>query len=109
MANPLDVIVITTTYGAESDAVAVARRLTQARLAACVQIFPIRSLFVWQGEDCDESEWLVTIKTSRDRQQDVLQAIRASHPYQTPELLVFEPANGTRSYLDWVAAATREE
>ena len=101
-----DVCVVTTSCANEGDARRLGRALIEARLAACVQILPIRSLYAWRGEICDEPEVLLLIKARRTDWSALEAAIRAGHTYETPEILAFDLLAGHAPYLDWLMDAT---
>lgn len=87
----------------------IARALVDERLAACVQIVPgLVSVYRWQDDVRQNDELLLLIKTSRERWPALAARVRELHPYETPELLAFDAADGSADYLDWVAAQTRE-
>jgi periplasmic divalent cation tolerance protein len=109
MTEPPEVIVVSTACGAQEEAARIARALVDARLAACVQILPIRSVYRWQGEVRDEPEWLLLIKARRADWPSLESAIRAAHSYQTPEILALDAAAGHAPYLDWIMAETSAE
>ena len=46
------------------------------------------------------------IKTRAERFADLAVAIRASHPYELPEVIAIDIADGLPEYLAWVAAET---
>lgn len=58
--------VVLTTAGSEAEAEAIATALIEAKLAACVNLFPVRSVYAWQGELQREAEWQLVIKTRLD-------------------------------------------
>ncbi len=88
---------------------AIATRLVEERLAACVQILPpMRSVYRWEGKVEQAAEVLLLAKTSSDRLQALCARIQALHPYDTPEVIALEAAGGSGSYLDWVHAETRD-
>src|SRR5262245_44692831 len=92
--------VVLTTAGSESEAASLARALVDRRLAACVNVVPqVRSIFLWGGEVHDDREWLLLIKTRRDRFEAIRQAIRALHSYELPEAVMIDLAGGDSSYL----------
>jgi len=86
---------------------ALAKELLDKDLAACVNIMPVRSLYRWKGELCDDGEHLLVIKTRRELADEVVRAIRAVHPYEVPEIIVLPVAGGHAPYLDWVYGETR--
>jgi periplasmic divalent cation tolerance protein len=46
------------------------------------------------------------IKTTRGALPRLWDAVRAAHPYETPEWLVLDVAGGGEAYLQWVRAST---
>ncbi|MFT3922804.1 MAG: divalent-cation tolerance protein CutA [Myxococcales bacterium] len=87
----------------------IARALLEENLVACVNMVPgIRSLYRWQGSIQDDQEYLLVIKTRSDRYEKVEQRLRELHPYEVCEVLAFDVAAGSKSYLDWVLAETRD-
>ena len=106
MGPDTDVIIILSTFPVAGDAEAFASQLIAERLAACVSILPIRSVYRWQGaiESSDERQLL--IKTTTARLSDLESRIKALHPYDLPEFLVFPVIAGSRDYLSWLAEST---
>lgn len=98
--------VVVTTLDSEARATDIARAALAAKLAACAQILPIRSLYEWNGELRDEPELLVQMKARVEDYDALAAAIRARHPYEVPEILRFDIADGDPAYLDWVAQTT---
>lgn len=85
-----------------------AGRLLAKNLVACVNILPVRSLYRWKGESCDDEEHLLIIKTKRSLADPVIRALKATHPYEVPEIIVLPVIAGHLPYLDWVHEQTRE-
>jgi periplasmic divalent cation tolerance protein len=98
--------VVVTTIDSETKAKEIAQAALAAKLAACVQILPIRSLYEWNGELRDEPELLVQMKARAEDYDALAAAIRALHSYDVPEILRFDIAEGEPAYLDWVARTT---
>lgn len=97
-------ILVTAPEGAASD---LARRLVEARLAACVNILPgVTSVFRWEGRVQEEGEALLVLKTSTSAVEALREAVQELHPYDVPEFLVVPVESGLDRYLAWVAAET---
>lgn len=97
-----------TTVETREDAERLASALVDERLAACVQIVgPVTSTYRWEGTVQTADELVLRIKTRAALAPALKDAIAALHPYDVPELLLFEIADGGRSYLEWLAAETR--
>ena len=86
---------------------AIARRLVDAGVAACVSVgSPVRSLYHWRGKTETATEIPLTIKTTAARYGAVEALLRASHPYELPEIIAVPVTGGLAPYLDWIAAET---
>ncbi|MDR3087478.1 MAG: divalent-cation tolerance protein CutA [Azoarcus sp.] len=106
MDAPADPLLVFTTLPDEADARALAARLVEAQLAACVNILaPCVSVYRWQGAVESAAETPMLIKTTRARYPALEAALRAAHPYELPELIAVPVACGLTAYLDWVAAS----
>jgi len=100
------VVVLCTTPSPEVSA-ELARGLVAAELAACVNVVPgVRSIYRWQGETHDDAESLLVIKTRTQRFDALAQWLTEHHPYAEPEIIALPIAQGSQSYLAWLAAMT---
>ncbi len=105
MSEPAIRVVLSTFPTAEK-AAEVARVLVEEQLCACVNIVPaVRSIYRWQGEVSDDSETLVLIKTTSERFPPLADRLRSLHPYQVPEIIALDVADGHAPYLAWVASS----
>lgn len=92
--------------GSAAEAEAITQALLEGRLAACVQLTPVRSRYVWKGEIVRDDEVLLAIKTRADLFEAVRAKIRALHSYETPEILATAVTLVDADYLAWVAEST---
>ena len=107
MDHDAGMIVIYTTFASEKDAAKVGGELVDEKLAACVNIFPgMTSIYRWQGAAETASETAMLVKTRKDLQTRVLEAMAAKHPYSIPALVVFEPRHVAAPYLEWLCSET---
>lgn len=98
---------VLTTTDSEAAAAQIAQVLVAERLAGCVQIAgPVQSIYHWQGQIDRAREWLCTAKCRQADFARVEAAIRAVHPYETPEILAVPIVAGSQAYLDWLARET---
>lgn len=97
-----------TTAGSESEAGRLANLALDTGLAACVQIFPIRSIFNWQGQRENSAEFLLLLKTRAEKYPELEQLIAANHSYETPEILQLPVAAGFAPYLAWIDESTKK-
>ena len=102
-------VVVLVTCGSEEEALKIAQALVEERLAACVNIVsPIRSIYRWEGKICDEMEWILIIKTQRQRFEKLEKKVKSLHSYSVPEIIALPIIEGTSSYLKWLAEMTEK-
>jgi periplasmic divalent cation tolerance protein len=100
--------VVLVTAGSEAEADRLACHLVEQRLAACVSIAPIKSVYRWQGEVEIEPEWQLTIKTDLRRFDAIAQAITQLHSYAVPEIIALPIVAGLPDYLTWLQVQVQE-
>jgi periplasmic divalent cation tolerance protein len=98
--------IIISTYADKDLAKEIAKTLVELRLAACVQMFPINSVYLWKDEICDENEIMLLIKSRTDLFDKIAAAIKAYHPYEVPEIVQIPIADGLPKYLRWIGDCT---
>lgn len=89
----------------EAEAQRIAQHLLEMRLVACANIFPIQSLYWWEGNLCNESESVLLVKTMPDLWEAVKEAVEAIHPYQVP-CIVKIVADANERYQNWIKNET---
>jgi periplasmic divalent cation tolerance protein len=99
--------VVLTTTDSEQSAQAIIDVVLARKLAACVQVMPIDSHYLWEGTIKHDKELLLFLKAKAADYAELEAAIRSAHHYETPEVISLAVENGARGYLDWIAAVTR--
>ncbi len=98
-------IQVLTTVEHKTDAEKIAKGLVEKRLAACVQILgPITSYYHWQWIMDSAVEYLCLIKSRADLFTELEVEITSQHPYEVPEILATPITEGSKDYLNWLAA-----
>lgn len=107
--TPPPVLVALSTFPSPDKAAEVARTLVTEGLAACVNIAtsPVRSIYRWKGEVCDDQETLAIIKTTPARFEAMKARLVALHPYEVAEVIALPVVAGHLPYLAWVTDETR--
>ncbi len=99
-----DKLLVLSTSGSESEARKVAETLVERRLAACVNIVPrVQSVYRWEGKVEHADEYLLLIKTVKEREEQVAAAIRELHSYEVPECIAIQVESGSAEYLKWIS------
>ena len=105
MSDPLVVFV---TCGSEEEGLKIANALVEGHLAACVNLIsPIRSIYRWEGKIWDEKEWLLIIKTQKQRFEALEKKVKSLHSYSVPEIISLAILEGSPSYLSWLEEMTK--
>ncbi|WOD39593.1 divalent-cation tolerance protein CutA [Nodosilinea sp. E11] len=99
--------VVLVTAGSEAEATHLARYLVEARLAACVSLFPMQSIYRWEDEVQTEPEWQLIIKTDLSQFEQLTQAVTQHHSYDVPEIIALPIVNGFPPYLTWLQAQSQ--
>lgn len=93
-------MVITTAPPGDADRIA--QTLVEEHLAACVNVIPVRSHFIWEGKISRENEDMLFVKTTPDAAERVRRRILELHSYQLPEIIALEIADGHEPYMRWI-------
>jgi periplasmic divalent cation tolerance protein len=108
-AEPQDVVLVYSTFPSLEEARKTGRALIEARLAACVNIFPsMVSIYVWQGKTEEGNEAAMLIKTAKTRVDEVLAMLKQLHPYDLPARLVLPVIGGGEDFLRWIVAGSTQ-
>lgn len=107
MTNRGDCLVVTTTHDDEAKARELAAKAIGERLAACAQVYPISSVYWWDGAVQSGAEWRIDFKTRTDLGDRLAVFIGEHHSYDVPEVIGVPVTTGSAAYLDWITTETR--
>ena len=108
--STVSALVVVTTAGTEEEANLIAEELVERRHSCCVNILPIhRSVYRWQGKICDDSEYMLIIKTLESEYSAVEEAIQELHSYDLPEILAFGIQRGEAGFLTWITTCLSKD
>ena len=94
--------IVFTTAGAKEEAENIAYALVERKLAACVNVVAITSIFRWKGEVESAPEHLLIIKTTAAAFERVRAAIEELSSYDLPECIEIPIESGSQAYLRWI-------
>jgi periplasmic divalent cation tolerance protein len=100
--------VVLVTCATLEEARKIARGVVEQHLAACVNIVThaVESFYAWEGKLENSSEYLLMIKTSDDRVEELQKEVLHIHSYDTPEFIVLPIVAGSEEYLQWLGEST---
>ena len=91
----------------EEEANRIGQALVGEKLAACVSIHPIRSIFRWQGEISQEREVAILAKTRAELVDEVMSRVKELHSYEVPCIIVLPLEKGNPDFLEWISQSTK--
>ena len=97
-------VVLMCAVGGRDEAAAIATALVEARLAACVQLMPVDSVYRWEGAVERAAEVMLHAKTTHARLAEAEALIKSRHSYAVPEIIALPIVDGSADYLAWIAA-----
>jgi periplasmic divalent cation tolerance protein len=104
------VTVVMTSVGTEQQAVEISEEMIARRLATCVNIVPcLRSIYRWKGKICEDTEYLLFIKTPLRLFDRVSSAIKELHSYELPEILALSVEATESTFHDWILRMVQAE
>lgn len=92
--------ILKTTYPNKTAAKKAAKSLLDGQLVKCIHIYKIDSIYSWQGELIDETEWVLEAKTGNGKQ--AAKHIEKTHPYDTPMIYLIKPEYVNKEYIEWI-------
>ncbi|WP_119291106.1 divalent-cation tolerance protein CutA [Azohydromonas sediminis] len=97
-------VAVVTTCATRDEALRIAHALVERRLAACVQLSAIDSVYRWDGQVQQDPEVRLVVKTLEARYSEVERAIRELHPYALPQIVAVRLDHALPAYADWIVA-----
>lgn len=96
-----------TTCPNRKEAEELGKKLVKEKLAACVNIWRITSIYRWQEKVTQDKEFAVLIKTSGKNFKVVEQFISKHHSYQTPAIIEIQASSINKAYGTYIAKSTK--
>ena len=90
----------------EAEAKKISRYLTGEKLVACVNYFPIKSIYWWKGEVEESQEIALIAKTRVELVDRVIERVKQLHSYEVPCVVSWIIEKGNPEYLEWIKEST---
>lgn len=94
--------IIYITAGNMDEAKYIGRKLVEERLAACVNIFPVLSIFRWKDNIDEANEFGIIVKTKTGKIKEIEKRVKELHSYEVPCVVSFRMDEGSADYLRWI-------
>lgn len=95
--------IVLVTASSQQEAEAIAKALVAAKMAACVSLMPVYSIYTWQNQIHSGQEWQMVIKTNLSHFSQLEKKIRELHSYEVPEIIALPIVAGSQPYLQWIS------
>jgi periplasmic divalent cation tolerance protein len=96
-------VFVYTTCRDTQEAKKLGRLLVEKRLAACVNIAPIESIYEWRGKLTEDTEAALLIKTNEPKVAEIEEFILKNHSYSVPLAAVVDVRRVNREYKEWMS------
>lgn len=90
----------------EAEAKNIGRALVSEKLAACVNYFPIQSVYRWKDKVEEAGEVALIAKTRAGLVDRVIERVRQLHSYAVPCVVSWVIEKGNPEYLEWIKEST---
>ncbi len=81
------------------------KELVSRRLAACANIHPINSIYMWNDKMVEDNEVALILKTTSERFDALKETVVLLHSYDLPCIISWE-VTGEKKYLQWISDET---
>ena len=91
----------------EEEAKRIGQALVEEKLAACINIHPIKSIYRWEGKIHKTEETAMFVKTRAELADKVIQRAKELHSYEVPCIISLPIAQGNPDFLAWITESTK--
>ena len=98
----MNATIIQTTCASKTEAKNIAKILIEEKLAACIQMWEVESIYKWNDEFCDDFETLLNIKTTKENFDKIKSKIKELHSYDVPEIIEISITNASKKYIKFI-------
>ena len=90
-----------TTKSSNANALRMAKLLIQNKLAACVSIKQIFSIYEWDNDIEETKEFEITIKSKTELKDNLIDFLQKVSTYDVPQI-IYKKYNSEMKYYDWI-------
>ena len=97
----MEILVIIATELSKTKAVRMAKLLIKEKLAACVSIKQILSVYEWDDDIQETVEFEITIKSKPEFKNDLIDFLHKNSTYDVPQI-IYKKYHAEIKYYDWL-------
>ena len=90
-----------TTESSNANALRMAKLLIQNKLAACVSIKQIFSIYKWNDDIEETKEFEITIKSKPEFKENLIDFLHKNSTYEVPQI-IYKKFHTDMKYYDWL-------
>ncbi len=90
------------TFPNEDEAKKIGRHLIEKRLAACINYWNMKSIYIWNNEIQEDREVVMIIKTKAENYSKIREEIKKLHSYEVPCICALSVEEGNSEFLRWI-------
>lgn len=94
------------TFRDEAEARKIATRLLEKRLIACANMFPVKSMYRYQGKVSEETEVAMLAKAQKKNFDRIREEVKALHSYEVPCIISLSVEHKDEDFHKWVGEET---
>ena len=97
----MEILVLITTESSKANALRMAKLLIKEKLAACVSIKQIFSVYEWDDDIQETKEYEITIKSKLEFKDYLIDFINKNSTYDVPQI-IYKKYDVEMKYYDWL-------
>ncbi|HNR09020.1 MAG TPA: divalent-cation tolerance protein CutA [Saprospiraceae bacterium] len=101
------ILEVQVTFPDETKAREICNQVIVEKLAACANIFPVQSRYIWKENFLEETEYAALLKTDPEALVALTDRIKTLHPYEVPAITCWHTL-AIPEYADWVYECCRK-
>ena len=100
----MEILVIIATESSKTNAVRMAKLLIKEKIAACVSIKQIFSVYEWDDDIQETKEFEITIKSKLEFKDSLIDFVNKNSTYDVPQI-IYKKYYSDMKYFDWLNKA----
>ena len=97
----MEVLIIVTTESSQTNALRLSRLIMLNKLAACVSIKQIFSIYKWDDDIEETKEFEITIKSKLEFKDRLIDFVNKNSTYDVPQI-IYKKYQAEMKYYDWL-------
>ena len=97
----MELLIIITTESSKKNALRIAKLLVKNKIAACVSMKEIFSIYEWDNDIEETKEFEITIKSKPEFKENLIDFLHKNSTYEVPQI-IYKKFNTDMKYYDWL-------